>query len=107
MEASSTIVTDKVRSFLINNEWVEGSGEPFISTNPADGTEIARIGAASAGDVDSAVAAARAALSKPAWRDLRPHERARLLYRMGELIAGDTERLPRVQMQDNGKTLKE
>ena len=119
MEASGTFVkngvtkgvangaTDKVRPFLINNEWVEGSGEPFVSTNPADGSEIARISAASPADIDSAVAAARAALSNPAWRDLKPHERARLLYRVGELIDADLERLARVQMQDNGKTLKE
>src|SRR5271166_4216447 len=107
MEASQTIVTSKVRSFLINNEWVEGSGEPFVSTNPADGTENGRIGAASAMDVEAAVAAARAGLSNPQWRDLKPHERARLIYRLGELISADAERIARVQMQDNGKTLKE
>ena len=119
MEASGTFVkndvksgvkigtADKARPFLVNNEWVEGSGEPFVSTNPADGSEIAQISAASPADIDSAVAAARAALSNPAWRDLKPHERARLLYRVGELIDADLERLARVQMQDNGKTLKE
>jgi acyl-CoA reductase-like NAD-dependent aldehyde dehydrogenase len=100
-------VTNKVRSFLINNQWVEGRGEPFVSINPADGTEIARIGSASIADVNSAVAAAQAAMSDPKWRDLKFHERARLLYRLGELITADAERLARVQMQDNGKTLKE
>jgi acyl-CoA reductase-like NAD-dependent aldehyde dehydrogenase len=57
--------------------------------------------------VDSAVAAAQAAMSDPKWRDLKFHERARLLYRLGELMTADAERLARVQMQDNGKTLKE
>lgn len=107
MEKRQTMVANEVRSFLINNEWVSGSGEPFVSTNPADGSEIARIGAASQGDVQAAVTAARAALSNPQWRDLKPHERARLLYRLGELISADAERLAHVQMQDNGKTLKE
>jgi acyl-CoA reductase-like NAD-dependent aldehyde dehydrogenase len=107
MESSGATVTNKVRSFLINNKWVEGSGEPFVSINPADGTEIARIGSASIEDVNSAVAAAQAAKSDPKWRDLKFHERARLLYRLGELITADAERLARVQMQDNGKTLKE
>jgi acyl-CoA reductase-like NAD-dependent aldehyde dehydrogenase len=107
MEASQAFVTSDVRSFLINNEWVAGTGDPFVSTNPADGTELARIGGASQADVDAAVAAARAAMSNPAWRNLKFHERARLLYRLGELITADAERLARIQMLDNGKTLKE
>ncbi len=107
MEKSQTLVASEVRSFLINNEWVPGTGDAFVSTNPADGTEIARIGGASQGDVQAAVTAARAALANPKWRDLKPHERARLLYRVAELITADAERLAHVQMQDNGKTLKE
>ena len=107
MEASQASVTSDVRSFLINNEGVPGSGEPFVSINPADGTEIARIGGASRSDVDAAVAAARAAMSNPSWRDLKFHERARLLYRLGELISAEAERLAHIQMLDNGKTLKE
>jgi acyl-CoA reductase-like NAD-dependent aldehyde dehydrogenase len=107
MAKSHTLVANEVRSFLINNEWVPGTGDSFISTNPADGSEIARIGGASQGDVQAAVTAARAALANPQWRDLKPHERARLLYRIAELITADAERLAHVQMQDNGKTLKE
>ena len=107
MQKSQTLVASEVRSFLINNEWVPGTGDSFVSTNPADGTEIARIGGASQGDVQAAVTAARAALANPKWRDLKPHERARLLYRVAELITADAERLAHVQMQDNGKTLKE
>jgi acyl-CoA reductase-like NAD-dependent aldehyde dehydrogenase len=97
----------KARPFLINNQWIEGDGEPFITTNPADGTEIATIGAASTADVNSAVMAARGALEDPAWRGLKFHERARLLYRVGDLVNEDAERIARVQMLDNGKTLKE
>ena len=107
MEASQAFVTSEVRSFLINNQWVAGTGEPFVSINPADGSELARIGGASKGDVDAAVSAARAAMSNPAWSNLKFHERARLLYRLGELIGSDAERLARIQMHDNGKTLKE
>jgi len=58
-------------------------------------------------DVDSAVAAARAALSNPTWSALKLHERARLLYRLGELMTADAEHIAHVQMQDNGKTLRE
>jgi betaine-aldehyde dehydrogenase len=97
----------ELRPFLIGNEWATGGGEPFVTTNPADGSEIAVVGAADGADIDRAVAAARGALSDPAWCDLRPHERAKLLYRMAELIADEAENLARLQMSDNGKTLKE
>jgi betaine-aldehyde dehydrogenase len=94
----------ETRPFLVNNQWLSGGGTPFVSVNPADGNIIAEIGAANAADVDAAVAAARAALQSPAWRDLKAHERARLLYAVGELAARDAERLAQLQMQDNGKT---
>jgi len=97
----------QVRPFFINNEWVNGVGEPFSSTNPADGTQNAMIGAAAPADVEAAVAAARAALDNPAWRGLKPHERAKMIYRVSELLNEDSERIARVQMSDNGKTIKE
>lgn len=96
-----------VRPFLIDNEWVRGCGESFTSINPYDGSEIARISSATTADVDLAVAAARRAFETSSWSDLKPHERARLLYRLGDLISADSERIARVQLADNGKTLKE
>jgi betaine-aldehyde dehydrogenase len=97
----------EIRPFLIDNQWFLGGGTPFVSVNPADGNIIAKIGAADAADVDAAVAAARAALQSPAWRDLKAYERARLIHALGELTAQQSEHLARLQMQDNGKTLKE
>ena len=85
-----------VQPFLIDNTWVTGGGEPFISSNPADGSELAMVGRADSADVDAAVDAARGALENPAWRDLKPHERARLLYRFGELLDADSENLARL-----------
>lgn len=97
----------KIHPFLIDNEWVTGNGESFVSINPADGGEIARISAAAPADIDAAVSAARRAFVSPTWHNLKCHERARLLYRLGDLMTADAERLARLQMQDNGKTLRE
>lgn len=97
----------QIQPFLIDNQWVTGSGSPFVSTNPADGSVLAQVGGAGAADVEAAVAAARRAFAAPAWGGLKPHERATLLYRVSELMTADLERLARVQMSDNGKTLKE
>lgn len=97
----------QLEKFLINNEWVSGGGEPLVSLNPADGSVLAHVGGAGPSDVEAAVAAARAALVAPAWRDLRPHERATFLYRVSEKMSADLDRLAILQMRDNGKTLKE
>lgn len=95
------------RPFMINNAWQTGSGEAFVSVNPADGSTAAEIAGAAPGDVDEAVAAARAALQRPDWRALKPHERARFLYRMADLVLDNVEVLARAQMLDNGKTIAE
>ena len=93
--------------FMIANAWTTGSGEGFDSINPADGSVAARLSGASAQDVDAAVQAARSALADPAWQGLRPHERARFLTRFADLIDRDRDILARLQMADNGKTLRE
>ncbi|PVE21522.1 aldehyde dehydrogenase [Microvirga sp. KLBC 81] len=93
--------------FMIGSQWREGQGTPFVSVNPSNGTEVARIAGAGPADIDDAVMAARAALSDPAWAGLRHHERAGLLYRMADLVAASAEHLARVQMEDNGKTFTE
>lgn len=93
--------------FFVGGSWVTGAGPEIETINPADGSVLARVSSASAADIDGAVAAARSALRSPTWRGLRPHQRAGFLYRMSELILKDAERLARLQMSDNGKTLGE
>lgn len=99
--------TTQTLPFLIDNQWTTGSGEPLLVINPVDGSTLAKVSGASAADIDAAVKAARQAFVAPAWRDLKPHERASLLYRMSELMTAQQEALAQLQMQDNGKTLSE
>lgn len=96
-----------VRPFFVNGEWTHGSGSTFESINPADGSVAAVIAGAVEPDVDSAVQAARLAVERPLWRDLKPHERARLLARFADVIDQDRDQLAHAQMQDNGKTVAE
>jgi acyl-CoA reductase-like NAD-dependent aldehyde dehydrogenase len=93
--------------FYSAGEWTIGSGKPFATINPANGSEVAMIGGASATDVDNAVKCAQQAFNNPDWRDLKPHLRARFLYRIGELIDADVDKLSHIQMTDNGKTISE
>jgi betaine-aldehyde dehydrogenase len=96
-----------VLPFLIGTDWLQGCGAPFDSINPADGTVVATLAAASPADVDMAIITARAAFDDPGWRQMRPHLRARLLSKFADLIDTNAEELARAQMADNGKTLTE
>jgi acyl-CoA reductase-like NAD-dependent aldehyde dehydrogenase len=97
----------EARPFFVNGEWTFGAGSTFESINPADGSVAAVIAEAVEPDVESAVQAARLALERPAWRDLKPHERARLLAGFADAIDHDRDALARAQMADNGKTIAE
>lgn len=92
---------------MIGNTWRTGGGQAFASIDPSTGKQVAQIASASSSDIDEAVAAAKSALSDPAWRDLKFHERARFLYKISDLMFAQIDYLAHVQMVDNGKTLTE
>ncbi|WP_037855380.1 aldehyde dehydrogenase family protein [Streptomyces sp. NRRL S-340] len=92
---------------LIAGRFRRGAGGPVQTVNPADGTLLATVHAASPDDVDEAARAAADAMTEPAWRDLLPHRRARLLHRIGGLIEEHAAELSALQTADTGKTLTE
>jgi len=96
-----------VQPFLIGDEWLAGGGAPLQSVNPANGQVNCEIGTADAADVDHAVAVAETAQRKPAWRNMKPHERARILSRIAQGIDDNAERLAQKQMLENGKVIGE
>jgi acyl-CoA reductase-like NAD-dependent aldehyde dehydrogenase len=93
---------------FIGGEWVDAvSGESFETVDPATGAAWGRVPEAGAADVDAAVRAARAALADPAWSDLTPAERGRLLRRLADILRRDAEELAILESTDNGKLLRE
>lgn len=92
---------------FLGGEWVQGSGPIIESTNPADGSHLGSIASATSDDVNAAVAAAKLAMRSGGWRHMKAQQRAAILYRISESITQDGERLARLQMSDNGKTLSE
>ncbi|MGQ9370452.1 aldehyde dehydrogenase [Azospirillum sp. ST 5-10] len=95
------------KPIFIAGRWREGRGETIASHFPADGSLNAEVAGASAEDVAEAVEAGRRAMDDPAWRDLRPHERARHLSAIAAGIERRAEEIARVQTRDTGKTLAE
>jgi aldehyde dehydrogenase (NAD+) len=81
-------------------------GRTYESVDPFTGAPWARVPDASPVDVDSAVAAARAALEGP-WGRLTATQRGKLLHRLGDLIAREAAHLGELETRDNGKLLRE
>ena len=92
---------------FVGGEWETGTGAEITSIFPADGSVNRVLAGASTADGERAIARAKAAQADPAWRNLRPHERARFLYRIADGIEANVDRISRIQTLDTGKTLKE
>ncbi|HBK91175.1 MAG TPA: aldehyde dehydrogenase [Parvularcula sp.] len=92
---------------FINGEWVAPrvKAEPIVSYNPATGETLALIARASPGDVDAAVAAAKAAF--PDWSARSGHARARCLYALARLVQKNSRFLAVLETLDNGKPIRE
>jgi len=71
--------------------------------DPATGEEQRRVRLATAADVDAAVAAASAAFAT--WRDVSVVRRARVMFKLRELIVEHTDELARIISAEHGKTL--
>ncbi|MEJ8282226.1 phenylacetaldehyde dehydrogenase StyD [Pseudonocardia spirodelae] len=87
---------------LIGGEWRSGSAGTVADLNPATEELLVDVQAASAGDVDQAVQAARAQLDG-AWGATPGAERGRILNRVADLIERDAEHLARLEALDVGK----
>jgi acyl-CoA reductase-like NAD-dependent aldehyde dehydrogenase len=106
-DSAITSSAEEAIPFLVAGERVRGSGPTFVSRNPATGEANYRVCSASAADVDHCVAVARQAVEQPSWQGLRPHERARFLYAIADVMTKQADRLAAIQMRENGKVLAE
>src|SRR5260370_33350117 len=86
------------------NHWIDGkeveSREPFITTNPATGEEIAAVASGGEAEIDFAVRAAKEAF--PKWADTPAKERAKHMRKLAELIDRHGPELAALETQDTG-----
>jgi aldehyde dehydrogenase (NAD+) len=102
-------VAEQLETFrmLIGGKPVDAmSGKTFQSENPYTGRPWAVVPDGGPEDVDAAVAAARSALDGE-WGQKTGFARAALLRRLGDLVAGNAERLARLEVNDSGKLYRE
>src|SRR6202048_2727284 len=108
MATATTAIEPNVKitatKLLINGQWVNSaSGKTFPSINPSTGEVITQIAEADAPDVDKAVAAARAAFEKGAWRKMTAAQRGNLMFKLADLIEKHADELAQLEALDNGK----
>lgn len=103
----STVAGLKPLPFLIGGEWVHDTPSYITHVNPATGEVNHEVCAGTEAHIDAAVQTAHKAASQPAWRNMLPHDRARLLNRIADLMMERSDLLARCQMLENGKVWKE
>jgi acyl-CoA reductase-like NAD-dependent aldehyde dehydrogenase len=71
--------------------------------NPATEEVVESLEPATTDDAEAAIARARQAF--PAWRDVQPGDRSRLLRRLAEALEGEQENLARLESKNTGKPI--
>jgi malonate-semialdehyde dehydrogenase (acetylating)/methylmalonate-semialdehyde dehydrogenase len=90
----------------INGEWVDSKATQTVDVrNPATGEIIGKVPLCGPSDVDAAVQAANQAF--PDWRGTPPATRARVLFRLREVLEANFEEFSRVATMEAGKTIDE
>lgn len=88
---------------FIHGCWVDGHGPEFQSHNPATGDVLWTGQAASAEDIDAAVASAKQAFS--AWRQIGVDQRMEVISRFVDLLKIHSDELAEVIARETGKVL--
>ena len=102
------ITTERPTQLLIGGSWRAGEGEKtFDVVEPATSQVMARAAIASPADVEAAVKAARVAFEAGAWSNAAASARARVLYKIAELIRSDAERLATLEARNAGKPIRD
>ena len=79
------------------------SGETYQPINPANEEPVGVVGRADERDIDAAVAAARKAFDDGPWPRMSPHERGRIVWRLGDLITQHLDEMARLESLCTGK----
>jgi phenylacetaldehyde dehydrogenase len=91
---------------FIGGKWVDAkSGKTFDTFDPGTGLVIAQVPEGAAPDIDAAVAAARAAFEGAPWSRMTGSDRAKLMWRLAELIEKNRDELAELESLNNGKPI--
>lgn len=114
MSSTTLQISSKLESFLqgtkklyINGQFVTSHDNKTFSTpNLTTGETLIDVYEAGAKDIDEAVKAAKKAFHGP-WRSMSAAERARLMFKLADLMEENLEELAQLETLDNGKPINE
>ncbi|MEM6371753.1 MAG: aldehyde dehydrogenase family protein [Pseudomonadota bacterium] len=92
-------------TLLIGREWRQAA-QTLALYDPSDGSELAKIAAGQASDIDDAVHAAHTA-RKGAWGRMTATERGRILCEIGRGVLDRVDQLADIEAHDVGKPLSQ
>src|ERR1700684_31447 len=96
------------KRLLIGGKWVAAkSGKTFETINPANEEVLGLVAEGDKADVDEAVRAARKAFETGKWPSIGPHQRARYLFKIADLIETHADELAELITLDTGKPIGE
>ena len=103
---AAALFLEKDHSHFIDGKSVQATGAGRINVlDPSTGDVISSIADASEADVNAAVASARQAFEAGDWPALKPSARARLIYRLADLIEQNADELAMLEALDGGKPI--
>lgn len=95
---------EQVQRLLINGQWHAASDEHTEDIfNPSSGKIITTAATATIEDANRAVAAARTSFDNHCWTRLTPAHKARVLWRVADLIEANAREIAELEMLDAGK----
>ena len=102
MSTTATTATQ----LLIGGAWRDASASgTYADRNPATGGVVADVAEATREDVDAAVTAARKAFDAGKWSSMAASRRAKIVYKMAQLIAERASEIALLEVRDNGKPI--
>ena len=106
--ATALQVQVKPGKLFIGGRWVDAaSGKTFPTVNPATGETITLIAEGDEHDAAAAVEAAHKAFHSGPWPEMSAADRAKILWKIGDLIDKYNEELGTLETLDNGKPIFE
>jgi len=96
----------KPKQLLIGGKWVAAkSGKTFETINPSNEEVLALAAEGDKADVDEAVKVARKAYEEGKWSKIGPHQRARYLLKIADLIEQNADELATLETLNNGMAI--
>jgi aldehyde dehydrogenase (NAD+) len=104
-EARDIVTLQERYGHFVGGEWLDPR-ETYTTISPATEEPLAEVGQATPEEVQSAVAAARAAFEN-GWSALAPSERAKYLFRIARILQERSREFAVVETLNGGKPIKE